>query len=108
MPQILLNLLDNAFKYATSGGVVQVHLVGDSDWVELQVIDFGPGIPAEEHARLHQVFQRGRMTETGSGLGLALVEHVAQAHHAHFILDTPEDHSGVKAVVSFPSYKGKP
>jgi signal transduction histidine kinase len=110
VPQILLNLLDNAFKYATSGGVVQVHLVGDSDWVELQVIDFGPGIPAEEHARLRQAFQRGRMTGTtrGSGLGLELVEHIAQAHHAHFILDTPEDHSGVKAIVSFPSYKGKP
>lgn len=107
--QILLNLLDNAVKYATSGGVAQVRLVDDLDWVELQVTDFGPGIPAEEHARLHQAFERGRMAETaqGSGLGLALVEQIAAAHRAHFILDTPENHSGIKAVVSFPSYKGK-
>ena len=107
--QILLNLLDNAVKYANSGGVVQVRLVDDPDWVELQVTDFGPGIPAEEHARLHQAFERGRMVETahGSGLGLALVEQIAAAHHAHFILGTPENHSGVQAVVSFPSYKGR-
>ena len=108
--QIVLNLLENAAKYGASGGVVQLRLVGDADWVELQVIDFGPGIPAGEHARLRQAFQRGRMAETGggSGLGLALVEQIALAHHAHFILDTAEGHSGVKAVVCFPSYKGRP
>ncbi len=85
-------------------------LVDDLDWVELQVTDFGLGISAEEHARLRQAFEHGRMAQTahGSGLGLALVEQIAAAHRAHFILDTPVGHSGVKAVVSFPSYKDKP
>ncbi|MGH8615466.1 MAG: sensor histidine kinase, partial [Gammaproteobacteria bacterium] len=105
--QILLNLLDNATKYAAIGGVVEVRLAGDSDWVELQIIDFGPGIPDQQHARLSQDYKQGRIatTASGSGLGLTLVEQICKAHHAHFIVDTPETHGGVKAVVSFPSYK---
>ncbi|MGH8613632.1 MAG: sensor histidine kinase [Gammaproteobacteria bacterium] len=108
--QVLLNLLDNAVKYAASGGVVRVCLLGDLDWVELQVIDFGPGIPAGLQGARRQAFQRDRLAEEaqGSGLGLALVEEIALAHHAHFILDKPDDHTGIKAVVSFPSYKDKP
>jgi signal transduction histidine kinase len=110
--QILLNLLDNAVKYAASDGVVHVCLVGDLDWVELQVIDFGPGIPAEPNAERarHPAFQPRRLEKDaqGSGLGLALVDEITLAHHAHFILDKPDDHTGIKAVVSFPSYKDKP
>ncbi|MGH8610847.1 MAG: sensor histidine kinase, partial [Gammaproteobacteria bacterium] len=105
--QILLNLLDNAIKYAANGCLVEVHLVRDFDWVELQVIDFGPGIPEQQHAQLSQDYKQGHIAKmaSGSGLGLTLVEQICKAHHAHFILDTPETPGGVKAVVSFPSYK---
>ncbi|WP_038020094.1 HAMP domain-containing sensor histidine kinase [Thermithiobacillus tepidarius DSM 3134] len=107
--QILLNLLDNAAKYAASGEAVEVHLHGNPDWVELQVIDFGPGIPANEAQRIRKAYYRGQAlpSASGSGLGLALVEKIAAAHQAHFVLDQPAGGSGVKAVVSFPTYKGK-
>jgi signal transduction histidine kinase len=105
--QILLNLLDNAAKYGGSDGPVQVHLCGDRDWVELRVVDFGPGIPPQERLRVRKAFYRSDDAHPaqGSGLGLALVEQIAEAHHAHFILDTPESGHGVTATVSFPSYK---
>jgi signal transduction histidine kinase len=105
--QILLNLLDNAAKYGAGGGIVRVVLMGDRDWVELEVSDFGSGIPVKERARLRKAFHRGAEAEgeSGSGLGLALVEQIAEAHHAHFILDTPDEGKGIKAAVSFPTYK---
>lgn len=106
--QILLNLIDNAVKYGASGGMIQVQLAAqDGDWVELAVIDSGPGIPVEERTRLRKAFHRGAGADpsSGAGLGLALVEQIAGAHHAHLILDTPDKGRGVKAVVSFPTYK---
>ena len=105
--QIILNLLDNAAKYAATNKGVQIRLTGDDDWVDLQVIDFGPGLSEKQHTQLLRSLQNGRLTEVikGSGIGLSMVDLIAKAHHAHFILDTPDDHTGLIATVSFPSYK---
>jgi signal transduction histidine kinase len=102
--QILLNLLDNATKYAADGGVVQVRLAARGDCVELAVTDFGPGIPARERARLRTAFERGGDVEShsGSGLGLAVVDQIADVHRAHVALETPQGGRGLEAVVSFP------
>jgi signal transduction histidine kinase len=107
--QILLNLLENAARYAAEPGHVEIRLRHDGDWVDLEVADHGPGLSAEEYARLGKARKRGQLAESsrGSGIGLALVEQIARAHHAHFILDVPEGHSGVRAVVSFPAAGGR-
>jgi signal transduction histidine kinase len=106
--QILLNLVDNAIKYGGAGKPVQIRLQGDQDWVDLQVIDAGPGLDPVARRQLRQSMQRGRIAEAagGSGLGLALVEQIAGAHRAHFILAGADGATGLKAVVSFPVYKG--
>jgi signal transduction histidine kinase len=108
LTEILLNLLDNAGKYARSGGLVQVRLARINDHVELQVTDFGPGIPPQDRARMLRAFERGVVPSaaSGSGLGLALVVQIAKSHHARFTLGEPEGHSGVQAVVSFPVSQG--
>jgi signal transduction histidine kinase len=102
--QILLNLLDNAAKYAAGGGVVQVRLSPREDSVELAVIDFGPGIPARERDRLRTAFERGGEVDanSGSGLGLAVVDQIAEVHHARVSLEMRQGGSGLEAVVSFP------
>jgi signal transduction histidine kinase len=108
--QILLNLMDNAVKYGSQGGEVEVRLTADGEWADLEVLDRGPGIPVHERSQLRKAFHRGAGAGTsgGSGLGLALVEQIAQAHQAHFILDAPEQGSGTRAVVSFPTQRGRP
>ena len=105
--QIILNLLDNAAKYASVNKTVQVRLTGDDNWVDLEIIDFGPGLSEKQHTQLLRSLHNGRLTDVikGSGIGLSMVDLIAKAHHAHFVLDTPEDHSGLKAIFSFPSYK---
>ncbi len=102
--QILLNLIDNACKYAAAGKRVVVRLAGDPDWVDLEVIDFGPGLAAAGDDPVAGGTP-GASEAGGSGLGLALVKQIAAAHHARLILDTPEGHSGLRAVVSFPACK---
>ena len=84
----MLNLIDNAIKYAADGGKVELTLAregaGGARQVVLQVRDFGPGIDPTEHAAIFERFYRSKAVRLrpirGSGIGLALVEHIAKAH----------------------------
>jgi two-component system, OmpR family, phosphate regulon sensor histidine kinase PhoR len=80
----VLNLVDNAIKYAGEGKKIAVSLHHEGDRVALRVRDWGPGIEPDEHARIFERFYRARAVRLkpirGSGIGLALVEHIAIAH----------------------------
>ncbi len=84
----LLNLLDNAFKHAPVGSAVKVTLrsipAGPRSAICISVADSGPGIPAEDHARIFERFYRRgselRRETQGVGLGLAIVKHIVEAH----------------------------
>ena len=106
--QLLLNLVDNAIKYAGEEPCITIRLVADRDRAVLEVIDDGPGIDAAMLTRLWRALQRGEAAPEaeGSGLGLALVKHIADAHHASFVLDSGVDGRGVRAQISFPHYTG--
>ena len=84
LERLALNLVDNAIKYNKPGGWVEVRLERAADAVVLEVADGGVGIPAEELRRVFERFYRvdkarGR-AEGGSGIGLAIVKHVAENH----------------------------
>ncbi len=78
------NLIDNALKYAPDGKTVVVALRATRKTVEICVTDEGPGIPRDDRKRIFDRFVRGRAaTEKhvrGSGIGLALVKQIAEAH----------------------------
>lgn len=80
----VINLVDNAVKYAADGKRVRVQLGLQGTHVEIRVTDWGPGIAADEKRRVFERFVRGRSTRNqrvrGSGIGLALVKHIAEAH----------------------------
>ncbi len=89
LAQALTNLLDNAIKFAPHGGKIVVSLTKRDDGnIELAVRDNGPGIPAHERERVTKQFQRGEGTTgtPGVGLGLSLVEAVANLHHGMLLL----------------------
>jgi signal transduction histidine kinase/methyl-accepting chemotaxis protein len=108
--QILLNLVGNAIKFTPDGGSVRVtaHWVDsssrrmvdpsrsvdqlttrpidhDGDYVEIAVVDTGPGIPPEDHERIFVEFQQVQTARTlgkpeGTGLGLALAKRFVEMH----------------------------
>jgi two-component system OmpR family sensor kinase len=101
---LLSNLLDNALRYTPRGGRIDVAVERADDAATLEVADSGPGIPAEERARVFDRFVRGRdVHEPGSGLGLSIVKRIADAHHATVSLDTPVEGSGLVVRVRFPA-----
>ena len=79
--QVLLNLLDNAFKYAGSGSRTTVELSNVTGGVACAICDTGPGIPPEHLPFVTQRFYRAAAeTVEGSGLGLALVAEILRHH----------------------------
>jgi len=81
LEQILLNLLDNAAKYAASGEWAEVVLAGQGSGWRLRVSDYGAGIPAAERQQVFAAFHRSddRLTaeRPGCGLGLSIASRLA-------------------------------
>ena len=79
--QIILNLVDNAIKYTSENGNVNVKIFADKDDAVIKVSDTGMGIPKEDQARIFERFYRvdkARSREIGgTGLGLAITKHIA-------------------------------
>jgi len=107
MTLLLLNLLENALKYGVSGdqgGQIQVDVEArGQDEVSLSVADRGAGVPAEELGRLFDRFYRGagsRVAGTrGSGIGLSLVKHIAEAHGGKVEVQSEEGEGTVFTVI---------
>ena len=82
--QVLANLIDNALKYASTGGKIVLGARDAGAVVEFYVRDFGPGIASEHLPRLFERFYRvdkARSRESGgTGLGLAIAKHIVRAH----------------------------
>jgi two-component system phosphate regulon sensor histidine kinase PhoR len=82
--QVFSNLIENAVKYAASGGRIVLGARRSNRGVEFYVRDFGPGIASEHLPRLFERFYRvdkARSRESGgTGLGLAIAKHIMLAH----------------------------
>jgi signal transduction histidine kinase len=85
--QIVVNLVDNAIKYARNAKdkTITVRTISDRRFILLEVEDHGPGVP---HRLRHKIFEQfyrcgseATRETTGTGLGLALVKKFAQAHN---------------------------
>jgi signal transduction histidine kinase len=105
LSQALINLLNNAIKYSPEQKAIMVSVRREHDRVLLSVSDRGMGIPRSEHRRIFEKFYRVETslvhTTKGSGLGLALVQHITEAHGGHVELSsTPGE--GSRFTLSLP------
>jgi signal transduction histidine kinase len=100
--QAVANLLDNAVKFSPEGGVLRLSAAPVPGGIEIAVADQGPGIPAADRERATERFFRGEAARStpGSGLGLALVQAVAQLHGGTLRLSDASP--GLLAVISLP------
>jgi signal transduction histidine kinase len=81
--QTVLNLLDNAVRYGGRNAHVSISVKADRKQVTLEVADDGPGVPAQDRARIWEPFWRGEAGRaagvTGTGIGLATVRELVSA-----------------------------
>jgi signal transduction histidine kinase len=101
LKRALANLLDNAVRLAPEGSRIELAGARSNGWVVLSVTDEGPGIDADDHAHVFDRFWQGDRSRTGSGLGLALVRQVAEAHGGRASV-RPAPGGGSTFEISFP------
>lgn len=78
--QVWLNLIDNALDAVADGGHVTVTARGELDCVVVQIVDDGPGIPADIQGRIFDPFFSTKGVGKGTGLGLDIVRRLLQRH----------------------------
>ncbi len=101
--QALVNLIDNAIKFSSKEGQIGVSLTREGETAVICVADRGPGIPADKRKEVLQRFVRLEQSRStaGSGLGLSLVQAVAQLHDGALVLSNNEP--GLRACLKIPA-----
>jgi signal transduction histidine kinase len=105
MARSLVNLVNNALKYSQDRKYIGVNLYRENGSVKLEVIDHGIGIPRQEQQKIFEKFYRVGdplvHNTKGSGLGLSLVRHIAQAHGGEVVVDSAPG-QGSKFTITLP------
>lgn len=106
--QVVANLLENAVRYTPTGGRVEVRARrarGPGSAVTIEVCDEGPGIAAEQQARVFERFYRAdtarAASDGGAGLGLAIAQWIVDLHGGDIRPERREPH-GCRMVVTLP------
>ena len=105
LKSVLLNLVDNACKASSQGGLVEVFGRRMEDAYAFQVKDYGVGIPEEELMKVTEAFymvdkSRARK-EGGAGIGMTLCSRIVKLHHARWEISSREN-EGTTVYVFFP------
>ncbi|MEO5961621.1 MAG: HAMP domain-containing sensor histidine kinase [Opitutaceae bacterium] len=107
LEQIVLNLIDNACKYAAEGGEVVVTAArqAEGNGAEVRVKDRGPGVPAEHRERIFEKFHRvdDALTaeKTGAGLGLSIARQLARGLGGE-LRYAPREGGGAEFILELP------
>jgi two-component system sensor histidine kinase KdpD len=83
--QVLVNLVRNSAAYASKGTEIKISASVQKEFLQINVIDQGPGIPPSEHKKVFRAFQRDTIVSNellkGAGLGLAICKGLVEAHN---------------------------
>lgn len=104
--EVLTNLIDNAIKYSNEGGLVKITAEKSGNFVDINVQDFGIGIPNSVMDNLFQKFyrsHRSRETVAGTGIGLYISRAIIEGHSGQMSVKSIEG-EGSTFTVSLPIF----
>ena len=97
--QVLLNVIQNSEEMMNSSGLITIALKQDMDFVQIQVVDNGPGIPANN---IDKIFSKFFTTKAhGLGLGLAVCKQIINAHNGTITIKN-RNRGGTEARIRLP------
>ena len=106
--QVLVNLLDNAAKYAPPGSEIRIRSRRTGGAVAIEVLDEGPGMPEDRLERVFEKFHRvkhGDRQRAGTGLGLAICRGFVTALGGRIVAANRADRSGAIFTITFPYHE---
>ena len=106
MTQVLVNLLDNAHKFAPTGSVIEISATADAEGLTLEVADRGFGVPESDLKRIFDKFYRIPIPEGagGTGLGLSICKGIVEAHNGRIRAENRAG-GGLRIVIHLPLAK---
>jgi len=106
LKQVIINLIDNAIKYASENGTILIGIKGGEKDATISISDNGIGIPKDDLPRIFERFYRVDKTRSrdmgGSGLGLSIVKHILELHNSTITVES-EEGKGTKFEFKLPS-----
>lgn len=102
--QVLINLLDNAFKFTPEGGSVILQVQEVDGWIKLCVADSGSGIDEEDLPRVKEKFYKGKNTKAHTGIGLSICDEIIRLHGGELTIES-KLHEGTWVFIKLPSQK---
>ena len=104
LEQVFINIIDNAIKYTSSGGAINVDVKEVEGCVQISVSDTGAGIPADKIDRIKEKFFKANNTVRGSGIGLAVADEIIKHHNGLLLIESTEG-VGTTVTVVLPTAK---
>ena len=98
--QAFQNLITNAIKYSTTGGMVDVTLSQNLETITCTIKDAGQGMSAETQARIFERFYKSSNHDNSNGLGLAIAKAIFELHHGTITVDS-EKNAGTTFKITF-------
>ena len=104
LKQVIINLIDNAYKFTPAGGTIRVTTQASDTAAQLIVSDTGSGIASEDLPHVMEKFYKASNMEGGSGLGLAICKDIIELHGGSITIDSERD-SGTVVKIELPVLK---
>lgn len=99
--QVLINLLDNSFKFTCIGGNVSLEVLNQEKYIIFLVKDNGCGISKEDLPRVKDKFYKGKNSKAQNGLGLSICDEIISMHNGELIIES-ELGVGTTVLVKIP------
>lgn len=86
--QVFINVIDNALKYSSQGGRVEISVSEGEGFVQIAVADTGCGIAPEDLPKIKTKFYKANQTRRGSGIGLAVADEIIRLHEGELQIES--------------------
>ena len=104
MKQVLINLIDNAFKFTSDDGKILLNISKNNDEITILVKDNGCGISKSDLPKVKEKFYKGKNAKSQNGIGLSICDEIIKLHCGELIIDSVEN-VGTQVCIRIPIKK---
>lgn len=101
MKQVMINIIDNSFKFTQEQGLIEVKFSEDIENIIIEIIDNGCGISENELERVKEKFYKGSNTNSNAGIGLSIADEIVKLHNGTLLVSS-ELYVGTEIKISIP------
>ncbi|HEY5588503.1 MAG TPA: HAMP domain-containing sensor histidine kinase [Candidatus Paceibacterota bacterium] len=101
LKQVLINILDNSFKFTPNGGNVSIRAHLEAENIVIKIIDTGCGIPKDELPRVKEKFFKGKNANSKNGIGLSICDEIIKLHGGKLQINSVID-KGTEVCIIIP------